>query len=635
MSTTNDTPQNTQLTYRRFKDGDNQWKRSQENLFKASWTYKCPTYVQQTPPCQGKCPAGEDIRSWLNILRGVEKVPMGADNKPVMPVAEYAWRRLTECNPFPAIMGRVCPAPCQTGCNRAKVDDFVGINSVEQFIGNYGIEKGLAFPKPEKETGKKVAIIGGGVAGLSMAYQLRRKGHTCTIFEAYGKLGGMLAFGLPEYRTTQDVVQAEIKRIIDMGGIEVKLNTRVGKDVSMDDLRKKFDAVFVAIGAQAGTRLDVPGADAPNCVDALALLRAYNEGKLKDVGDNIVIIGGGNTAMDIAAVAARVGNNGQKKAKVVIAYRRTVAEMPADQHEKDAVITAGVEMQPCVIPVSVVKGADGKATALRVAKVEWVNKKMQVIPNSEYDIPANYIVAAVGQYIQWEGMDNLKNAKDKANVDKTLQAIGQAGVFVGGDAITPDLLTTAIGHARIASGGIHEYLTTGAPGKRPAIDKALWNLQNDLEKRGAKFEALPEGYTRATNENKNALHNFDDRADRAVIPHTDLFLGHFTFTPRNQRAFRPVTADKVLGDHKEHTWEALAEAAAVAEAKRCMSCGMCFECDNCVIYCPQGAVKRVPKKDASPGRYVVTDYAKCIGCHICKDVCPTGYIQMGLGGEGN
>ncbi|MDP2811603.1 MAG: NAD(P)-binding protein [Rhodocyclaceae bacterium] len=637
MSTTTSSatpaPQNTKLTYRRYKDGDNKFKRSQENVFQACWTYKCPTYVQSTPPCQGQCPAGEDIRGWLNIVRGVEKPPVGPDGKPSMPWQEYAWRRLTECNPFPAIMGRVCPAPCQGGCNRVKVDDIVGINSVEQFLGNHALENAFAFPKPEVETGKKIAIVGGGVAGLSCAYQLRRKGHACTIIEAYDRLGGMLAFGLPDYRTTQDVVDAEIQRILDMGSIEVRLNTRVGKDVTLDQLRSQFDAVFVAIGAQGGTKLDIPGADAPNCVDAISLLRTYNEGKLDTVGENVVVIGGGNTAMDIAAVAARIGNNGKQKANVVIAYRRTVAEMPADQHEKDAVITAGVVMRPCVIPVSVVKDADGKATALRVADVEWVNKKMVVKEGSEHDIPANLIVSAVGQFIEWEGMDGLKNAKDRANVDKALQVPNQAGVFVGGDAITPDLLTTAIGHARIAAGGIHDYLTTGAAGKRPNVDKSLFNLPGDLVLRGAKFDKVEP--IRGTCDSKAAIHNFDDRADRFVIKADDLFLGHFTYTPRNVRAFRPVDADHVLGDHAEHTWESLTEAQVLAEAKRCMSCGQCFECDNCVIYCPMGAVKRVPKKEASIGRYVTTDYFKCIGCHICKDVCPTGYIQMGLGGEGN
>ena len=634
MSTTTDTTQttNTKLTFRRYKEGDTTTRSVKERIFQASYSYKCPTYIQATPPCQNTCPAGEDIRGWLNIVSGVEKPPVGPDGKPSMPWQEYAWRRLTECNPFPAIMGRVCPAPCESGCNRNNVEDHVGINSVEQFLGSYAIEKGLAFPKPEADTGKKVAIVGGGVAGLSCAYQLRRRGHACTIFEAYGKLGGMLAFGLPDYRTTQEVVDAEVNRITDMGGIEVHLDTRVGKDVSLDELRAKFDAVFIAIGAQGGTKLDIPGSDAPNCVDALSLLRDYNEKTLTDVGENVVIIGGGNTAMDIAAVAARIGNKGKKNAKVVIAYRRTVAEMPADQHEKDAVVTAGVEMQPLVIPVSVVKGADGKACALRVGRVEWVNKKMQILAGTEYDIPANLIVSAVGQFIQWESMDGLKNAKDKANVDKALQVPGQAGVFVGGDAVNPDLLTTAIGHARIAAGGIHDFLTTGAAAKRPAIDKSLFNLPSDLVKRGlTKLETLPEGYTRDTWLNKNAIHNFDDRANRSVIKSDALFLGHFNYTPRNVRPFRPVGAANVLGDHAEQTWQLLSEAEAQKEAKRCMSCGMCFECDNCVVYCPQHAVLRVPKKEASPGRYVYTDYDRCIGCHICADVCPTGYIQMGLG----
>jgi len=620
----------TKLTLRLFRDGDNTWKRWQDKIQEADASYKCPTYIQSAPPCQGSCPAGEDIRGWLNIVRGIEKPPLGPDGKPSMPWQEYAWRRLTECNPFPAIMGRVCPAPCQGSCNRNQVEDHVGINSVEQFLGNYAIEHGLGFAKPQLESGKRIAIVGGGVAGLSAAYQLRKRGHTCTIFEAYSRLGGMLSFGLPDYRTTQDVVQAEIKRITDMGGIEVKLNTRVGKDVSMDALRAQYDAVFVGIGAQGGTRLDVPGADAPNCIDALSMLRAYNEGTLKDVGDNVVVIGGGNTAMDAAAVAARIGNKGQKQAKIVIAYRRTVAEMPADQHEKDAVVSAGVEMAPLLIPVSVVKDAHGKATALRVARVKWVNKKMQLIEGTEYDIAANLIVSAVGQFIQWEGLDGIKNPKDKANVDSALQVPGQPGVFVGGDAINPDLLTTAIGHARIAAEGIDAYVSGKAVDKRPKVDKCLFNLPRDLAKRGVKIETVAEPL-RGTCDSKAAIHNFDDRSDRYTIPAEALFLGHFAYTARNQRAFRPVDAEHVLGDHAEHSWEALTAAQAQAEAKRCMSCGLCFECDNCVMYCPQGAVARVPKKQASIGRYVETDYAKCIGCHICRDVCPTGYIQMGLG----
>ncbi|MBI4755820.1 MAG: NAD(P)-binding protein [Betaproteobacteria bacterium] len=660
MSTTPQTLQNSKLSYRRYKDGDTKFKRSQENIFQASWTYKCPTYIQSTPPCQGQCPAGEDIRGYLNIVRGIEKPPVGADGKPSMPWQEYAWRRLTDCNPFPAIMGRVCPAPCQTGCNRSKVEEYVGINSVEQFLGNYAIEKGLGFPKPEVETGKRIAIVGGGVAGMSAAYQLRKRGHACVVFESSNKLGGMLSFGLPAYRTPRDVVDAEIQRILDMG-VEVRLNTRVGKDVGFADLKRNFDAIFIGIGAQVGNKLDIPGGDASNCTDGISFLRDYNEGKLAHAGKRIVVIGGGDTAMDCAAVARRLGayevdaesrehasvivaarecdgGRGQKgaqhwrqSAEVVIAYRRHVQEMPASKHELEAVIQEGVEIQPCVAPVCVVKDENGMATALRVIRVDWVNKKMVPKEGSEYDIPADLIVSAVGQSVGWAGLEKFKNARNLANVDKNLQAVNEPGVFIGGDAITPLLLTTAIGHARIAAEGIDAYVSGKPLEKRPKVDKNLFDLPRDLAQRGVKFEPVTEPI-RGTYTSRGALHNFDNRADRYTIPAESLFLGHFTYTPRNEREMVTIDAGNVLGSIDERLI-ALTEAQAQAEAKRCMSCGMCFECDNCVIYCPQTAVKRVPKKEASIGRYVMTDYFKCIGCHICMDVCPTGYIQMGLGGE--
>ena len=622
----------TKLTYRRYKDGDWKTHSLRDKIFQSSWTYKCPTYVQQTPPCQNSCPSGEDIRSWLNIVRGIEKPPVGADGKTAMPWQEYAWRRLTESNPFPAIMGRVCPAPCQGSCNRSAVEDYVGINSVEQFLGNYAIEKSLSFAKPEKETGKRMAIVGGGVGGLACAYHLRKKGHACVVFDAYSKLGGMLAFGLPPYRASHDIVDIEIKRIIDMG-VEVRLNTRIGKDVSFDDIKRDFDAIFIAIGAQQGNRLDIPGADAPNCVDALKFLRDYNEGKLAKFDQRVVVIGGGNTTMDVAAVALRTGTlnaQGQREnAKVMIAYRRTIAEMPADEIEIDAVVQEGAEILTLVIPVSVVKGADGKATALRVARVEWVNKKMVVKEDSEYDIPCDLIVAAMGQSVEWSDMAGLKNTKNLANIDKAFQAADTPCVFIGGDAVTPDLLTTAIGHGRIAAEGIDDYVSGRPVEKRPKVDKMLFDLPRKMAEKGINLEKKHEP-VRGTDVSNIAIHNFDNRANRSVIKSEELFLGHFTYTPRKVRELKKIDASNVLCNTEERMI-ALTEAQAQAEAKRCMSCGLCFECDNCVVYCPQTAVFRVPKAKATTGRYVDTNYDKCIGCHICKDVCPTGYIQMGLG----
>jgi NADPH-dependent glutamate synthase beta subunit-like oxidoreductase len=206
------------------------------------------------------------VRGWLNIVRGLDK-PVGD-----MPWQEYAFRRMTEANPFPAIMGRVCPAPCQSGCNRNEVEDFVGINSIEHYIGNWAIENKLAFEKPTTETGKKVAIIGGGPAGLSVAYHLRRKGHSVTIFDDHEKLGGMMRYGIPGYRTPRDVIDAEIERILDMG-VMTRMNCKVGKDVTIDDLRKEFDAFFWGLGAQSGNPLEAPGGNALNVVTGVAFRR--------------------------------------------------------------------------------------------------------------------------------------------------------------------------------------------------------------------------------------------------------------------------------------------------------------------------------------------------------------------------
>ncbi|MCS6944173.1 MAG: FAD-dependent oxidoreductase, partial [Sutterellaceae bacterium] len=294
------------LTFRRFKDGDNKWKHWHAKIFIADESHKCPTYVQSTPPCQGSCPSGEDIRGYLNIVRGIEKPPLGPDGKPKMSWQEYAWRRLTEANPFPAVMGRVCPAPCETGCNRNEVEDHVGINAVEHFLGEWAIKNGLKFNAPQQKTGKRVAVIGGGPAGLSCAYQLALRGHEVTIFDEHEQLGGMMRYGIPGFRTPRQVLDAEIERILDLG-VKTRLKCRVGTDVTLDEIKREFDAVFLAMGAQAGRALPVPDAVAPNVVTATAFLRAFNDGRLRYVGKRVVVVGGGDTSIDVATVARRLG----------------------------------------------------------------------------------------------------------------------------------------------------------------------------------------------------------------------------------------------------------------------------------------------------------------------------------------
>jgi len=651
------TPETTsqKLTFRRFKDGEknDSYKRWQEKIFQAGWSYKCPTYMQSTPPCQGSCPSGEDIRSYLNIVRGIEKPPVGADGKPVMSWQEYAWRRLTEANPFPAVMGRVCPAPCESGCNRNQVEDHVCINSVEHYLGEYAIKHNLQFKKPEKQTGKKVAVIGGGPAGLSAAYQLALKGHSVTIFDEHDKLGGMMRYGIPGYRTPREVLDAEIQRILNLG-VETRLNCKVGVDITLEQIRKEFDAVFLGLGAQGGRKLPAEGADGvPNVVTATAFLKAFNDGRLKSVGKNVVVVGGGDTSMDVATVARRLGHidkvnptdweraiAGQLAQDVADISRReganvvlTSVYMTASKHEIEHALSEGIEIMQGWMPVAVIKGPDGRATALRVKQCEakMVGGKLDIKPidGTEKDLPADLIVSAIGQTLDLTGLEEFDNGKGGVSADRNYQVQGKPGVFCGGDVIRPHLLTTAIGHGAIAADGIDQFLQGLEVGKRPKIDVHYFDLLRKYHEKGIEFHEV-HGPMRGSSESKDIVHNFEFRADRYIIPHTELFLGHFQYTPRNKRKIVHLTKEEALGNFQERL-EPLSDQEVVAEAKRCMSCGLCFECDNCVVYCPQGAVYRVKKTEATTGRYVATDYDKCIGCHICHDVCPTGYIQMGLG----
>jgi len=637
-------------TFRRYADDDHEYTNWSEDIFNEDTTYKCPTYVNRTPPCQGSCPSGEDIRGWLQIVRGIEKPP--AD----MPWQEYAFRRSTDANPFPSIMGRVCPAPCQDGCNRNEVEDYVGINSVEQFIGDQALAAKLSFAKPDKESGKQVAIIGGGVAGIAAAYQLRRLGHGATVFDEREELGGMTRYGIPGYRMPRDVMDGEIQRILDMG-VETRMQTRVGRDISFEQLEQDYDAILLAIGAQQGRTLNIPGGDAPNCVSGVAFLAAFNEGRMQQTANKVVVIGGGDTAMDVVSVARRLGHinsphEGDRPeavirdltahdvattakrdgSEVLLIYRRPIETMPAAEHERITAKKEGITLRGSLAPKELIIGEDGRATALRVIEVEWADGKMTEKEGSEFNIECDLIVPAVGQSGDLTGLEAFDNGRGLIDSDKFYQVPDKPGYFVCGDIVRPHLLTTAIGQAAVAVDSIDRYLSSEEPDRRPKVDVHHFNLLDKLRE----TELAPEDYDHSqdwgTDASGYAVHNFEDRSQQEVIPHDMLYLGHFPYTARNKREETGVGADEVLG-HFEERFRGLDEEHVRAEAERCMSCGMCFECDNCVIYCPQDAVKRTPKDTSTMGRYVYTDYDRCIGCHICADVCPTGYINMGMGAD--
>ncbi len=633
------------LTFRRYRDGDFEPPPKDERIFQASWTHKCPTYVHRTPPCQGSCPSGEDIRGWLDIVRGMEKPPKDMDWR------EYAFRRSTQANPFPAIMGRVCPAPCEDGCNRNDVDDHVGINAVEQFIGDNGLSAGYQF-EVGRETGKRIAIIGGGPAGLTAAYQLRRLGHGCTVFDDHTELGGMMRYGIPGYRTPRNVLDGEIKRIIDMG-VELRMNTQVGKDVPLDAVEKEFDAILWALGAQSGRALPVKGAEATNCISGVAFLSAFNEDRLQHVSGRVIVVGGGDTSIDVASVARRIGNiktinekdrpenvilghtahdvvatAARQGADVLLMSRHPIENLAAAEHEVQDALREGVDIRGCLEPIEVMLDDAGRAIGLKVIQYDPQTRKQ--VPGTEQVLDADLIVSAIGQFGGFVGIESFDNGKGLMDADKHYQVPKRKGHFVAGDIVKPHLLTTAIGQASIASHSIDRYLNEQELGKRPKVDVHHFQLLDKLRETNLEPETFESSEVRGTDDQNFAIHNYEDRADKEIATSDLLFLGHFGYEARYERDHNNISADEVLGDFSERI-VALAEDLVVKEAERCMSCGMCFECDNCVIYCPQEAVKKTPKSQSTTGRYVYTDYTKCIGCHICQDVCPTGYIDMGLG----
>ena len=639
------------LTWRRYEDGEKEYDDLQDKIFQAGWSYKCPTYVHRTPPCQGSCPSGHDIRGWLAIARGMDKPPVEG-----MAWQEYAFSRMIEANPFPSVMGRVCPAPCEDGCNRNEVDDQVGINGVEQYVGDWAIENKLTLPKPEGETGKKVAVIGGGPGGLAAAWQLRRKGHTVTVFEKHDKLGGMMAFGIPGYRVPRDVLDAEIQRILDTG-VEAKTGVQVGKDVTVDQLEADYDAIFWAVGAQKGRGLFLDAwAGTENCITGVDFLEAFNKGALQYTTKKVVVVGGGDTSIDVASVARRLGHittmaekdrpeavvlghtahdvagtMAREGVNAVLTSLFPVEEMTASEREREDATREGVEIKGGVMPIDIIKDDNGRATALRMAKCTMDGMTPSPVEGTEFDIECDLIVSAIGQMGDLaDGLGALDNGKGFMDITAVYQVKGTDKHFAGGDIVRPHLLTTAIGHASIAAESIDHMLAGHPDEKRPKVDVHHFKLLEELHQRGKDPAAAPKEGVRGTSNEGFAVHNYEDRSSSQIIPHGDLYLGHYKHDPVQKRDEKHIGADEVIGNFDERL-VAFTEEQAKHEGERCMSCGMCFECDNCVIFCPQDAVFRVKRDEATVGRYVATDYAKCIGCHICRDVCPTGYIQMGLG----
>ena len=515
-----------------------------------TWRNERPVYLDRLPPCNHACPAGENIQAWLGHAEEGDY--------------EAAWRQIMEDNPLPTVMGRVCYHPCEGACNRVSLDEAVGINSVERFLGDQGIKYGWTVPVGEL-TGKHVMVVGSGPGGLSAAYHLRRDGHDVTIFESSPKAGGMLRWGIPKYRLPREKLNAEITRIEEMG-VKIELETKV-KNIQASMKEGKFDAAFLAVGAHTPKGLDIPLTGKMPVLEGITVLRDLELDQPTGLRGQVVVYGGGNTAMDVARTAARLTGF---KPKVIV--RRNRDRMAAHEFEVDEALVENVE----ILNLRTIKQVDGRNVTLE-KMVAGDDGRPQA--SGQYEvIEGDVLVLALGQDVDLELLDGCPDVtinQGNVLVGRDMMT-GQPGIFAGGDMVPSErTVTTAIGHGKKAARNIDAYL-------------------------GGETYTPAEKHEIASEEMLNTWYYSD--ADRTVRPALELI--------RRQSGFAEVVGD-------------LDEDNALFEARRCMSCGNCFECDNCYGVCPDNAITKL-----GPGKRFEVKYDYCKGCAMCATECPCGAIEM-------
>lgn len=510
-----------------------------------------PVYMDFLPPCNNACPAGENIQAWLAFAQEGKY--------------EEAWQKLVVENPLPCVHGRVCYHPCESACNRASVDSPVSIHAVERFLGDKALEEGWKIRCTTPKSGKRVLVIGAGPSGLSAAYHLTRAGHEVEIYEAGPVAGGMMHFGIPAYRLPRNVLQAEIQRILDMG-VKIKLNYRVD-DVLKEKQAGNFDAVFVAIGAGLAKKIDIPGQAAAKMLDAVSFLRDVETGNVPKLGRKVAVYGGGNTAMDAARTAKRLGAE-----EAFIIYRRDRENMPAHDFEADEALTEGVKINW----LRTIKAID--ETTFTVEVMELENGQLKATGRYE-TLEADALILAVGQDTDTNFLTRIPGIefkKDGTVIVGSNMMTGREGIFAGGD-MTPSerTVTIATGHGKKAARYINAYLKQTEYLKPPK---------------------------------------------HALVGYEQLRVWYKTEAPKREQEMldaevRVVGFDEILAG--------LSQEEALFEAQRCLSCGNCFECDGCYGSCPEEAIIKL-----GPGNRYEYDYNKCTGCAVCYEQCPVHAIEM-------
>jgi NADPH-dependent glutamate synthase beta subunit-like oxidoreductase len=511
-----------------------------------------PEYRDYLPPCNDACPAGENIQAWLALAQAGDH--------------EGAWRELVRNNPMPSIHGRVCYHPCEDVCNRAITDSAVSIHAVERFLGDLALEKGWQFNKPETSSGKKILIVGAGPSGLSAAYHLTLLGHDVEIREAGPVAGGMIHFGIPAYRMPRGELQAEIDRIENLG-VKITLNHRV-EDVLTEKEEGGFDAVFVAVGAHISKKIDIPTREAGKILDAVSFLSSTKEGEMPKLGRRVAIYGGGNTAMDAARTAKRLGVD-----EAMIIYRRDRSTMPAHDFEADEALEEGVKIKW----LRTIKEIDRSTFKVEIMELDENNRPQ---PTGKYEeLEADSLILAVGQDTDTAFLESVPGIEFEwdhtAMVDDNMMT-GHEGIFAGGDMVPSDRsVTIAVGHGKHAARHIDAFLE------------------------GEKYTRSPR---------------------HEIIGHEKLHLWFRTHAPQVEQEQLPVNERQTGFDE---IMQNLTESDALFEARRCLSCGNCFECDGCYGACPEDAIIKL-----GPGNRYKYNYDLCTGCAVCYEQCPCHAIEM-------
>ncbi|MGD0560241.1 MAG: NAD(P)-binding protein, partial [Streptosporangiaceae bacterium] len=511
-----------------------------------------PVYKDKTPPCNHACPTGEQIQKYLDYVKHERYLD--------------GYLTIMEDNPMPSVTGRVCYHPCETACNRAEHDEPIGIRSVERFLGDYGLEARVELDLPPLN-GKTIAIVGSGPGGLACAYHLRRLGYSSVIFEALDKPGGMLRAGIPAWHLPEEILDKEIAKLEDLGGIEIRTGARI---TDIESLTSDYDAVFLALGQDIGRRLDIPGGDARGVIGALEFLRETGLGRPVKIGGEVLVIGGGNTASDAARSAIRLGERSATKpsSSATIVSLESEDELLIQPEDLEQAREEGLRFRPNRALVRVETDEDGNVTSAvlaqaRLTKDEAGNVKPEIDEGTETTVECDTVLVAIGQIQVLDWLPEHYAERGLITGDE-FGRIAE-NVFVGGDVLRgPSMVVDALGD-----------------GKRAArdIDRVL---------RSVVLEHDPE--------------------PEEVMPYEKLNTAYFRHAPRTLIPITP--ADRRIQDQQAEVTLGYQAEEAVKEADRCMSCGVCNGCDNCYVVCPDVSVMRDTREN---GRYSIRTHY-CKGC---------------------